>query len=816
MNLAHIYRPAKPRVTHDKKAGNVVSFPIAMELTLDDVCKYCFGPDSSSGYPQSFCQTAVCYKDAYRKKANFMSADCLIFDLDGEGHEGCEPEAWRAIHKPLLEKTGFHVIAYPSHTFKLHFFLFLSHSVTTVQDYETVIKYVFHSLQAVDPVFKRDLDAKDLDGAHMLYEGAWKLDDPREWAFELPGATVDVDNALNAMRAPSEGKTPGYVNSRPLRELDRLIHTEGSRNDSCYDYALYCIANSRTWEEAESKYYFKCSDNGLDKEELDSVFESAKKADTVTLGCDLKADKKSANAPQEDVAIAYEALEGEVRRLCRRAVQNAVETCVQPDRLKSNEIYALHEFEPGSNKGYASLITPESYERLVLNLINDYTSGNPLLKMKLKANQNRQLGPQILSNDGLEIPSQDRAFFHNGIFETYGGGGVANVDYAFKPIEDNCYLISPCSWDYVSALDPGFIDCLNFYYPRAGYEKTLISPEAMIVGDHLGSTFSRRSHDDQMLVVYGPGGNGKSNFWDTNINGAAGGAPAFKLLPDSLLVGNENPFDWLETQDVLLGYYDDLPVDALIDCARAKRLFESGSVQMDRKYGAKWVEKKLFKVTMATNTLPTFTSMDAGLQRRLRCVYVKQSLYKSGMPIRKWKPDVIQSGICAFMRMPWIPRCLYEDYPLMGIWMSNISEKGLWSELLKPADRRGKAELTTIRMYLRGAGSPLAKLSDKKLADKIEQAGFPVMRSNNNTRHVRGYVINMDSAIVRAAKRDYDNLSDGPEDEADNYDFSQARREYIKAHDDELMEYSSRLEAMLPASSRSHRVYSVPVMPRLS
>ncbi len=90
----------------------------------------------------------------------------------------------------------------------------------------------------MDPVFKRDLDAKDLDGAHMLYEGAWKLDDPREWAFELPGATVDVDNALDAMRAPSEGKMPEYVDSRPLYELDRLIHTEGSRNDSCYDYAL--------------------------------------------------------------------------------------------------------------------------------------------------------------------------------------------------------------------------------------------------------------------------------------------------------------------------------------------------------------------------------------------------------------------------------------------------------------------------------------------------------------------------------------------------------------------------------------------------
>ena len=115
-----------------------------------------------------------------------------------------------------------------------------------------MIKYVFHSLQAVDPVFKRDLDAKDLDGAHMLYEGAWKLDDSREWAFELPGATVDVDNALNAMRAPSEGKVLGCLNSRPLRELDRLINTEGSRNDSCYDYALYCIANSKTWEEAES------------------------------------------------------------------------------------------------------------------------------------------------------------------------------------------------------------------------------------------------------------------------------------------------------------------------------------------------------------------------------------------------------------------------------------------------------------------------------------------------------------------------------------------------------------------------------------
>ena len=214
--MNYIFLAAKPRPSHDKtgKACAVTNFPTCIELTLSNVVRYCFGADDKKGRPTSYCQTTVRFKNGHRSQANFKEADVIPLDIDGAVTNG-DAADWKSKYKPILEKVGLQSFAYPSLSRRCHVFLPLSRPVKTVEEYCAVVKATLQALKAKYPELKNDLDPADKDGARMLFEGA-TVDNPGEWAFEIKGEPVNVENALEfARNAAGNGKN--YIFERYLR-----------------------------------------------------------------------------------------------------------------------------------------------------------------------------------------------------------------------------------------------------------------------------------------------------------------------------------------------------------------------------------------------------------------------------------------------------------------------------------------------------------------------------------------------------------------------------------------------------------------------
>lgn len=810
--MSSFYVTAQARPTHDKKSGAVTSFTEPLEATLSNVIQYCFGPCGR-------CQIAARLKDGYRKKANFQSADVILFDLDGpkffdedpakitsadiEKESGRSKE-WQDIYKPLFEDLDTHVIGYPSLSGRLHFILPLSRPVENAKEYEAVMRAAFTQLKAMSdkyPLFA-SLDKADLDATHMIYEG-WPVNNPEQWAFEIEGNPIDVDLALRAAAAMHEEKT----SSR--RDWNTELSTEGERNKTAYKSALYFIGHSKTLEEAENAYFLKMSQySDLPSEELKTVWQSAKNADEVSLGCDLDKEKpsqKKAAADTETVAIAFEELETQLKRQFRRAVQSRDDEN-DDDRTKSNEIYALHKEPQGSDKGYAQLIDEKGYESEAYKAIEKISEGNPILKMKLKSGQSKQLGPEILNNKGLRPPRANQAYFKNGIFEIHGPNGRKGEDFEFKPLEEGQYLINPIMWNYETP-DPALlkkgIQWLNFYLPKHT-EKTLISFEGAILLDFIRASICRIFDEEFCLAAQGEGGNGKTTGLHKEL-GVVIGKKQYAPLPKSLIMGFENSFDWLVTQDLSIGYYDELPVDSLINGERFKKAISKGDLSMEQKYGSKWNEEKLWHMLFTVNELPSFTGGALhGLERKLRAIRFSRHLDKEGKtipPLTDERKSCIKALICAALCMPSLNlkkyEALYFEYPLRKQWINKGNEAPTFSDLLRKANEPNTSvQVIQIQALMRQANLPLGKVSLNALGKMLKADGYPVKARKDNRDVIKGYEINPNSILVRTANREVVTSSEVDNSDED-YSFSKARQEYAKQYESQLADYCSYLEAQL-------------------
>lgn len=810
--MNRFFVPAKARPTHDKKSGAVTSFTEPLEASLSNVIQYCFGPYGR-------CQIAAQLKDGYRKKANFESADVILFDLDGPKFFDEDPakitkadiekesgrfKEWQDTYKPLFEDFKGHVIGYPSLSGRLHFILFLSRPVETAKDYEAVMRAAFTRLKAMSnkyPLFVF-LDKADLDATHMIYEG-WPVNNPEQWAFEIEGNPIDVDLALEAAADLHEEKK----SSR--RDWNNELSTEGKRNKTAYESALYLIGHSKTWEEAENAYFLKMSQySDLPSEEIKTIWQSAKKADEVSLGCDRDKEKpsqKKAAADTETVAITFEELETQLKGQYRRAVQSPEDDETDSGRMKSNEIYALHK-EQGSNKGYAQLIDAKGYESEVFKAIEEISKGNPTLKMKLKSGQSKQLSPEILNNKGLIVPRANQAFFKNGIFKIYGPNGRKGEDFEFKPLEDGQYLINPIMWNYETP-DPALlrkgIQWLNYYLPPHK-EKTLISFEGANLLDFIHASIGRLVNEEFCLAAQGEGGNGKTTGLHKEL-GVVIGQNQYLPLPKSLIMGFENPFDWLVTQDISIGYYDELPVDSLINGDRFKGVISKGSHQMEQKYGAKWVEETLFHMLFTVNELPSFTGGALhGLERKLRAIRFSRHLDKEGEtipPLTEERKAPIKALICAALCMPSLSlpkyKAIYEEYPLRKQWINKGNEAPTFSDLLRKAiEPNTSVQVIQIQALMRQANLPLGKMSLNALGKMLKADGYPVKERKDNKDIIKGYEINPNSILVRTANREIVTSSEVDNSDED-YSFSKARQEYAEKYESQLADYCSYLEAQL-------------------
>lgn len=766
--MSHIYLAAKPRPSHDKtgKACAVTNFPTCIELTLSNVARYCFGADDKEGRPTSYCQTTVRFKDGYRSQANFMEADVIPLDIDGAVTNG-DAADWQSKYKPILEKVGLQAIAYPSLSGRCHVFLPLSRPVKTVEEYRAVVKAVLQALKAKYPDLKDDLDPADKDGARMLFEGA-AVDNPGEWAFEIEGKPVNVENALDfARNAAGDGEN----SHNNMKDKQAALENEGNRNNAAYQFALYAKAHSKDEDEAYAAYLFMVKDTTLDRAEIDSVFKSAMKAD-VLLGSDLnKRPRGSKNKlSEDDVADAAAAIEKKLRKKFRRAVESVDNPGRQSTRLKSDEIYALHDNEPGSGKGYATKVTKTAYETEVFKMIEDEAAGDHVLEMRLKRQAKQIFSPLCLDNHGLLVPDENRAFFLNGIFETYGLDGHPGVDFKFKPLPDNTYLVNPFPWNFEinPALIKEGIKWINTIFPAR--EGMLLSPESAIVIDFKRSMCGRIANDPICLWVQGIAGAGKTKFAHDDLGLALGREPFYQIGKECFIRGTARGFDGATTQDAACLHYDEFPFDSRVNSETFKKFISNGDIEAEEKNGSIWPEHKLFKVMFTSNDLPHFSSgTDDGLIRKMRFVKARQDLRHSKNPAPRSQDLVpaIRALMNASLMMPAMKDySIYEPiqktYPLKQEWMDMGSEAGLWKDLLIPSqDAYEFISIGAIKGLLRGANEVIGKLPVEKISQLLKAAGYPVkprghMCGKDVPLRVQGYIINPASITLMDAKKDFD------------------------------------------------------------
>lgn len=811
--MSHIYLAAHPRPSHGKtgKACAVTNFPTCIDLTLSNVVRYCFGADDKEGRPTSYCQTTVRFKDGYRSQANFEEADVIPLDIDGAVTDG-DAADWQSKYKPILEKVGLQAIAYPSLSRRCHVFLPLSRPVKTVEEYRAVVKAVLQALKAKYPELKDDLDPADKDGARMLFEGA-AVDNPGEWAFEIKGKPVNVENALEYARNAAGDSENSHNN---MKDKQAALEVEGNRNKTAYQFALYAKAHSKDEDEAYAAYLYMVKDTTLDRAEVDSVFKSAMKAD-VLLGSDLdKRPRGSKNKlSEDDVADAAAAIEKKARAKFRRAVESVDVIGRQAARLKSDEIYALHDNAPGSGKGCATNISTTAYETAIFKMIEDEAAGDHVLEMRLKRQAKQVLSPLCLDNYGLLIPDKNLAFFMNGIFETYGAGGRPGVDFEFKPLPDNSYLISPYPWNY--EINPALIiegiKWINTIFPPR--DGMLLSPESAIFIDFLRSMCGRITSEQICLWIQGIPGAGKTKTIHDDLGLALGGAPFYMKGDNCFIRGTNRGFDGATLQDVVCLHYDEFPFDSRVNSEIVKEFISEGDMEAEKKNGALWKELKKHKDIFTSNDLPHFsTGTDDGLNRKMRFIKACQDLRhsKNPAPLSQDLMPGIRALINAALRMPAmvdnsIYKPLYETYPLKREWLEMGSEAGLWKDLLIPSqDAAEFISIGAIKGLLRGANEAIGKLPVEKISRLLKAAGYPVkprghMGGKDVPLRVQGYIINPLSIVIKDAKKDFDSDRSGYISGGGDLDHcptdEDAYESYYESIKPLLADYCAHLEAII-------------------
>ena len=157
-------------------------FSQQIELTLENINKFLFGPNGLCCAPAHFSSEG-------RANKNYLDSDCMFVDID------CPPVndavEWVKQAQNKVAKIGLHVFAYPSFHHKVHLLIPFSRPIDSEKDCEKVISCILLKLKPIFP----DLDTDCSDPARFSFEGA-HVEHPESWSFECPGLPIDVDDIL--------------------------------------------------------------------------------------------------------------------------------------------------------------------------------------------------------------------------------------------------------------------------------------------------------------------------------------------------------------------------------------------------------------------------------------------------------------------------------------------------------------------------------------------------------------------------------------------------------------------------------------------
>lgn len=799
-------------------------FTQQIELTLENVNKFLFGPNGR-------CCTTAHFSSEGRANKNYLDSDCMFADID------CSPvdnaEEWKKLVHIKIPHIGLHVLAYPSFHNKVHLLIPFSRPVRSKEECEKVIAGTLLKLKPFFP----DLDTACSDPARFSFEGA-HVEDPEKWSFEWPGAPVDVDGILEDKRSAKDmkrelnGRRPfpvdasqtvsgGFKPSSSSSYLDSLYpsaHTEGMRHPTCIFAGNYIVGHSSSRQEAEERFWnFAGGEGSLPEDELRKIFEDC--LSYTPLGKDLKLYspmdqrmEKGSEGPRrksqiiaETVVTVKKLANSELRRAShkrRESISDATDT-----RLDSGQIYSVHEAYPGSNCGYAIPLDSNGYKGWIDDLIVEEALDTEI-EVAVKNIQHRQFGPEILNHKGLHLREANTAFFANGIFRIFPEKGA----FRFEELREGQYLENAFTWKYVESPDFSAVklavNMLNSYFPKRPYEKTLLSVEGFAFLAFLASAVSRHVDDQRCLLIDGKGGNGKSTLREIILKVL--GESIMKELPSAMLLKEGDRFSAANNgiQSASLLFADDrLPVSSKINAVSMKNLISKGPVDYEIKGGGSWTEDKLFKLLIISNQLLSFTDLtDDGLTRKLEVIEARAQMKdKNGkMPaITQEVIDSFRALLCAFLRMPQIPSEIPDNYPLREDWLKEGLQAEVFRSILIP--RPGSyVEVVDIKALLAQAGD--RNLGNKRLSDlenALRKNGYEVRKQRNGRKRVKGYVIDVNSTYFKIANHEGINTGcfETGEEENEEEDYKKRFEGYYKKIVSLALSYDACLKSILSGSS---------------
>ncbi|MBR4399732.1 MAG: hypothetical protein IKT06_02225 [Aeriscardovia sp.] len=721
--------------SHGKIKGNIVSFPDEIEATSQNVAKYCLGPN---GMPHTtICFSDLTYEDGtivkhYRRSDRYIQAGCLYLDIDGDQHT--DNKEWKEWVRPLLS-LDFKVIVYASNHFKAHALVLFSIPITNPEDYKNLCRILIQKIQPSYPA----VDSAVKDTARFSFEGA-HVDNPAEWVVENNAPLLDWKSELSASVPQKKSEK---VTRLDIEELIRQTQEPSKRHEAAKKLAVYDVCNSSTLEEAAEAYVSQVKPNGdfTDKEAAD-IFNWAQEhvtlgkiANSVTYAGEAPA-KRSKQQFAKDIFAACDFIIQKCRE--KFAILTPPEGTVDYDeRYESGQIYQLFP-TTAQDRGVALECDRCIFDRYVADLICDYEKTDPEVALRLKDKQKAYFRPDSLTSEKLVLRREYKCYFTTGIYD---------VDkQEFIHLKPGQFLTEALPFPYTEELPKEGGPIWNFlhkYLPRCNNEALPFSIELYILFDLFRSAMGGCTGDEQCLVEYGKGSNGKSSI--TTLWEAALGQKRCSKLDNSILVGKADRFVWLKARGLYMAHFDELPIDYMLSDDDTKGAISQDSHNMEVKGGKKWSQYTYFKPYMTTNRLPRFKDGSTyGFKRKIRCIEFRQVLHPNG---RAFTPseDLVEDArrlFCACLRLPQLPREVWEDYPLRQEWLETNSEAAEFADLLRPAD----ADITIgrIRTVLKKANLPIAKKPYEYLAEKFREFGYDVKKMSKSMSggvKTGGYVI---------------------------------------------------------------------------
>lgn len=807
--MAHIY--LADHATEGKNEAPL-RFPAETELSRENL-KRCLGEG------RRYAQTPALLGGSghYRKNENFISCDCMAFDVDGEGEE--DRAKWNAKFISPLYSLGLAFFAYPSSSYKLHVFLPLSRPVDNGEDYIRVHQsLILRFLSLFPPKSDSKLDTSCSDLSRCFYPGA-PVKNPDEWIVAVPGKPVDVDSILKS--APSGKKLSAQVKAveeGPAKKSGRICtpdafleeiapdkHIEGNRHKATRNAALYIVSHSSTEEEAAAWFCEWNKDTELPQSEVDGIWQWALQNGNLRKDARGRGIGPKNKITEEEVAAAVDEIRGECKKHYRRAIFGRNDAR-RDERLESGEIYELFENGEGVGCGYAEPRDKIDFSHTVEELIEE-AGGS--LAYRLRNAKNKQFSIDMLSNDGLVLNTNSCTYFRNGILKIQSAKGQA-WGYRFEPLQKGQYLEHPFEWDYMPYLRPRAIEWLNTYFPRRPEEKTAISVEGAIFLDFLRATFGRLMGDQQNLNIQGPAGAGKSTCLKQLLEAIGKGMA--HTLPAALLSPKDNRFAWEETKNAYMVFADDLPVTGAVSGAMYKRLI---SIEEDMRIEPKGKKvyhlQKLWHLLVICNDLYPITNLDdKGLNRKARVVEARADFMgKRGdmAPLTEEEILDIRSLVCAALRMPQLPEYIWEEYPKRKEWIEEGSLKALFADILKKSDNpKSPVYVSTIQEVLLGAHSIQYRMRDSEICRKLITCGYYELSKSGEKKiprdvygkpYIRGYVIDEKSPIWKASQKIGLSTSDLVDQEDEEGKSALTWSQYYRNAEPFMGKYCSYLEAML-------------------